>query len=91
MMNRNVCYYLNPRLVLAKTLSWIRLIVWVLSILQDIEAVFNKFVVDNDLKGLHNIQKGDRLFQICGRYLEPIYLTLVETLSVSERGNGNGL
>ena len=44
-------------------------------------------VVDNISKEAYNIQKGDRLFQICGRYLEPIYLTLVEELSDSERGN----
>ena len=36
----------------------------------------------------YQIQKGQRLFQICGRYLEPIHLNLVETLSDSERGNG---
>ena len=35
-----------------------------------------------------SIQKGQRLFQICGRYLEPIHLNLVEELSNSERGNG---
>ena len=39
-------------------------------------------------KSTRPIQKGQRLFQIVGRYLEPIELELVEELSNSERGNG---
>ena len=44
--------------------------------------------VDNISDEDYTIKVGQRLFQICGRYLEPIYLTLVEELSESERGNG---
>ena len=46
-------------------------------------------VVDNISDEPFDIQKGQRLFQICGRFLEPINLTLIDTtLSDSERGNG---
>jgi dUTP pyrophosphatase len=44
-------------------------------------------MVDNISDEPYQIQKGQRLFQICGRYLEPIHLELVEELSDSERGN----
>ena len=44
-------------------------------------------VVDNISIEAYNIQKKDRLFQICDRHLEPIHLSLVEELSDSERGN----
>jgi len=44
--------------------------------------------VDNISDEPYQVQKGQRLFQICGRYLEPIELQLVEELSDTERGNG---
>ena len=47
--------------------------------------------VDNISNSHYQIKKGQRLFQICGRYLEPIEVELVENLSESERGtNGFG-
>ena len=42
--------------------------------------------VDNTGDAPYTIEAGQRLFQITGRYLEPIDLTLVEELSDSERG-----
>lgn len=82
--SRNVCYYLYPRSSISKTPLRLANSVGI------IDAGYRgnlMAVVDNISNEPFNIQKGQRLFQICGRYLEPIYLTLVEELSNSERGN----
>ena len=82
--SRNVCYYLYPRSSISKTPLRLANSVGI------IDAGYRgnlMAVVDNISSETYNIQKGDRLFQICGRYLEPIYLSLVEELSDSERGN----
>ena len=81
----NVSYYLYPRSSIVKTSLRLANSVGI------IDAGYRgnlMAVVDNISDEPFNIQKGQRLFQICGRYLEPIHLNLVETLSVSERGNG---
>lgn len=83
--NRNVCYYLYPRSSISKTPLRLANSVGI------IDAGYRgnlMAIVDNISDEPYHIQKGQRLFQICGRYLEPIYLTLVEELSESERGNG---
>lgn len=83
--NRNVCYYLYPRSSISKTPLRLANSVGI------IDAGYRgnlMAVVDNISDEPFQIQKGQRLFQICGRYLEPIHLTLVEELSESERGNG---
>jgi dUTP pyrophosphatase len=83
--DRNVCYYLYPRSSISKTPLRLANSVGI------IDAGYRgnlMAVVDNISKESFNIQKGQRLFQICGRYLEPIHLNLVDTLSHSERGNG---
>lgn len=83
--DRNVCYYLYPRSSISKTPLRLANSVGI------IDAGYRgnlMAVVDNISKEPFNIQKGQRLFQICGRYLEPIHLNLVENLSDSERGNG---
>ena len=83
--DRNVCYYLYPRSSISKTPLRLANSVGI------IDAGYRgnlMAVVDNISDEPFSIQKGQRLFQICGRYLEPIHLTLVETLSDSERGNG---
>ena len=82
---RNVCYYLYPRSSISKTPLRLANSVGI------IDAGYRgnlMAVVDNHSNEPYTIQKGQRLFQICGRYLEPIHLTLVEELSLSERGNG---
>jgi len=82
--NRNICYYLYPRSSISKTPLRLANSVGI------IDAGYRgniMAVVDNRDKEQYNIQKGQRLFQICGRYLEPIELQLVEELSDSERGN----
>ena len=81
----NCWYYLMPRSSISKTPLRMSNSIGV------IDAGYRgnlMAVVDNISDEPYNIQKGQRLFQICGRYLEPIHLTLVETLSDSERGNG---
>ena len=83
--DRNVCYYLYPRSSISKT---------PLRLANSVGIIDSGYrgnlmaVVDNISKEHFQIQRGQRLFQICGRYLEPIHLTLVEELSDSERGNG---
>ena len=83
--DRNVCYYLYPRSSISKTPLRLANSVGI------IDAGYRgnlMAVVDNISDEPFQIQKKQRLFQICGRYLEPIRLTLVEELSNSERGNG---
>jgi dUTP pyrophosphatase len=83
--DRNVCYYLYPRSSISKTPLRLANSVGI------IDAGYRgnlMAVVDNISDEPFQIQKGQRLFQICGRYLEPIHLNLVEELSNSERGNG---
>lgn len=82
---RNVCYYLYPRSSITKTPLRLANSVGI------IDAGYRgniMAVVDNISDEPYHIQKGRRLFQICGRFLEPINLALVDTLSDSERGNG---
>lgn len=82
---RNVCYYLYPRSSISKTPLRLANSVGI------IDAGYRgniMAVVDNISDEPFDIQKGQRLFQICGRFLEPINLALVDTLSDSERGNG---
>ena len=82
---RNVCYYLYPRSSISKTPLRLANSVGI------IDAGYRgniMAVVDNISDEPYHVQKGQRLFQICGRFLEPINLTLVDTLSDSERGNG---
>jgi len=81
---RNVCYYLYPRSSISKTPFRLANSVGI------IDAGYRgnlMAMVDNTSKEVQTIQKGTRLFQICGRYLEPIHLELVELLSDSDRGN----
>ena len=81
---RNVCYYLYPRSSISKTPFRLANSVGI------IDAGYRgnlMAMVDNFSKEVQTIQKGMRLFQICGRYLEPIHVELVEELSESERGN----
>jgi dUTP pyrophosphatase len=80
----NVCYYLYPRSSISKTPFRLANSVGI------IDAGYRGNLmayVDNISKEVQTIQKGSRLFQICGRYLETIHLELVEGLSDSERGN----
>ena len=80
----NVCYYLYPRSSISKTPLRLANSVGI------IDAGYRgnlKVAVDNRSSEDYQIQKGQRLFQITGRYLEPIDAHLVEDISSSDRGN----
>ena len=82
--DRNISYYLHCRSSIAKTPLRLANSVGI------IDAGYRGDIiasVDNRSSEPYQIQKGHRLFQIVGRYLEPIELELVEELSNSERGN----
>lgn len=81
---RNVCYYLYPRSSISKTPLRLANSVGI------IDAGYRgnlMAAVDNTSTEPYQIQRGQRLFQICGRFLESISLTLTTELSNSERGN----
>jgi dUTP pyrophosphatase len=81
---RNVCYYLYPRSSISKTPLRLANSVGI------IDAGYRgnlMAAVDNTSNEPYQIQRGQRLFQICGRFLESISLTLTAELSSSERGN----
>ena len=82
---KNVCYYLHCRSSISKTPLRFANSVGI------IDAGYRGNLiatVDNTGDAPYTIEAGQRLFQITGRYLEPIDLTLVEELSDSERGAG---
>jgi len=83
--SHNVCYYLHCRSSISKTPLRLANSVGI------IDAGYRgnlKVAVDNSSSEDYQIQKGQRLFQITGRYLEPIDAHIVEDLSSSDRGNG---
>ena len=83
--DKNVCYYLYPRSSISKTPLRLANSVGI------IDAGYRgnlMAMVDNRGSQPYRIEKGQRLFQICGRFLEPIYLELAEELSDSIRGRG---
>ena len=81
---RNVCYSLECRSSISKTplrLANSRGI---------IDAGYRgnlKVAIDNISDETYSVQRGQRLFQICGRYLETINVDVVDELSNSIRGN----
>ena len=80
---KNVCYYLHCRSSISKTPLRLANSVGI------IDAGYRGNIiasVDNISGESYQIQRRQRLFQITGRYLEPIELTLVEELSESIRG-----
>ena len=82
--SRNVCYTLECRSSISKTplrLANSRGII-------DAGYRGNLMVaVDNISNESYSVQQGQRLFQICGRYLETINVDVVDELSNSIRGN----
>tara|TARA_B000000532_G_scaffold224411_1_gene201196 strand:+ start:525 stop:998 length:474 start_codon:yes stop_codon:yes gene_type:complete len=83
--DKNVCYYLYPRSSISKTPLRLANSVGI------IDAGYRgnlMAMVDNRGPQPYKIEKGQRLFQICGRFLESINLELTEELSDSMRGAG---
>ena len=81
---KNVSYYLHCRSSISKT---------PLRLANSVGIIDSGYrgnlmvVVDNISNETYNIQKGQRLFQITGRYLEFIECNLTERLSETDRGN----
>ena len=83
--NNNVSYYLYPRSSIIKTPLRLANSVGI------IDAGYRGNIiacVDNIKNCEFNIEKGSRLFQICGPSLEPIEIRVVNELSNSQRGSG---
>ena len=81
---KNVSYYLHCRSSISKT---------PLRLANSVGIIDSGYrgnlmiVIDNISDECYNIQKGQRLFQITGRYLEFIECNLTERLSETDRGN----
>jgi len=83
--NNNVSYYLYPRSSIIKTPLRLANSVGI------IDAGYRGNIiacVDNIKNYEFKIEKGSRLFQICGPALEPIEIRVVNELSNSQRGSG---
>ena len=83
--DKNVSYYLYPRSSIIKTPLRLSNSVGI------IDAGYRGNIiacVDNIKNIDFKIEKGTRLFQICGPTLEPITFRLVEELSNTQRGSG---
>ena len=83
--NNNVSYYLYPRSSIIKTPLRLANSVGI------IDAGYRGNIiacVDNIKNYEFKIEKGSRLFQICGPTLEPIEIRVVNELSNSQRGSG---
>ena len=82
--DRNVSYYLHCRSSISKTPLRLANNVGII----DAGYRGNLMVaIDNRSNDMYSVQRGQRLFQICGRYLEGIKLEVVGELSDSMRGN----
>jgi dUTP pyrophosphatase len=83
--NNNVSYYLYPRSSIIKTPLRLANSIGI------IDAGYRGNIiacVDNIKNYEFKIEKGSRLFQICGPTLEPIEIRVVNELSNSQRGSG---
>ena len=83
--NNNVSYYLYPRSSIIKTPLRLANSVGI------IDAGYRGNIiacVDNIKNYEFKIEKGSRLFQICGPALEPIEIRVINELSNSQRGSG---
>ena len=83
--NNNVSYYLYPRSSIIKTPLRLSNSVVI------IDAGYRGNIiacVDNIKNYEFKIEKGSRLFQICGPTLEPIEIRVINELSNSQRGSG---
>ena len=83
--NKNTSYYLYPRSSIIKTPLRLSNSVGI------IDAGYRGNIiacVDNIKNYEFKIEKGSRLFQICGPTLEPIEIRVINELSNSQRGSG---
>ena len=83
--NNNVSYYLYPRSSIIKTPLRLANSIGI------IDAGYRGNIiacVDNIKNYEFKVEKGSRLFQICGPTLEPIEIRVINELSNSQRGSG---
>ena len=84
---RNISYYLYPRSSISKTPIRMANSVGIIDAGYRGNIIVALDHIDPNVKEF-TIQKGTRLFQICGPSLEPISMEIVGSLSDTERGNG---
>ena len=84
---RNISYYLYPRSSISKTPIRMANSVGIIDAGYRGNIIVALDHIDPNVKEF-TIQKGTRLFQICGPSLEPITMEIVGSLSETERGNG---
>ena len=84
---RNVSYYLYPRSSISKSPIRMANSVGIIDAGYRGNIIVALDHIDPNVKEF-TIQKGTRLFQICGPCLEPITVEVVGSLSDTERGNG---
>jgi len=85
--DKNISYYLYPRSSISKTPLRMSNSVGIIDSGYRGNIIVALDHIDPNVKEF-TIQKGTRLFQICGPTLEPISLEIVGSLSDTERGNG---
>ena len=81
--NKNISYYLYPRSSISKTPLRMANSTGI------IDAGYRGNIivaVDNISNHPYKIEKGQRLFQICDPKLDPIYMSVIEELSDTKRG-----
>ena len=84
---RNISYYLYPRSSISKTPIRMANSVGIIDAGYRGNIIVALDHIDPNVEEF-TIQKGTRLFQICGPTLEPISMEIVGSLSDTERGNG---
>ena len=82
----NISYYLYPRSSISKTPIRMSNSIGIIDAGYRGNIIVALDHIDPNLKEF-KIQKGTRLFQICGPCLDPISMEIVRELSDSERGN----
>jgi dUTP pyrophosphatase len=85
--DKNISYYLYPRSSISKTPVRMSNSVGIIDSGYRGNIIVALDHIDPNVKEF-TIQKGTRLFQICGPSLDPISLEVVGSLSDTERGNG---
>jgi len=84
---KNISYYLYPRSSISKTPLRMSNSVGIIDSGYRGNIIVALDHIDPNVKEF-TIQKGTRLFQICGPSLDPISLEVVGSLSDTDRGNG---
>jgi dUTP pyrophosphatase len=84
--DHNLSYYLYPRSSISKTPIRMANSVGIIDAGYRGQIIVALDLIDPTIDS-YTIQKGTRLFQICSPTLDPIHLTVVDSLSETSRGN----